>query len=124
MFARRARRRLELATRTTESPKPSGGGRAKGKRNPGPAAAKKRGAGEDADEDEAGVEDGAGGKKPKIYALSESDDDEWLAHVMRGGDARSGAEAKFQLKWWRKTTDASIERGAFAARFRVATQSD
>ena len=28
---------------------------------------------------------------------------------MRGGDARSGAEAKFQLKWWAKTRDASNE---------------
>ena len=28
---------------------------------------------------------------------------------MRGGDARSGAEAKFQLKWWAKAADASYE---------------
>ena len=75
MFARRARRRFELATRTAESPKPVGGGRARGKLKP--TAAKKRGAAEDADEDEAGVLNGAGGKKPKVSAvdLSDGEDD-------------------------------------------------
>ena len=71
MFARRARRRFELATRTADSPKPVGGGR--GRVKPKPTAAKKRGAAEDADEDEAGVRNGAGGKKPKVNAVDLSD---------------------------------------------------
>ena len=75
MFARRARRRFELATRTADSPKSVGGGRGRGK--PKPTAAKKRGAAEDADEDEAGVRNGAGGKKPKVHSadLSDGEDD-------------------------------------------------
>ena len=75
MFARLARRRFEVALRGTGSPKPSAGGRkAKPSRGlPASAAAKKRGAADDADEDEAGVRNGAGGKKPKVNAVDLSD---------------------------------------------------
>ena len=48
-----------------------GGGRGRGRAKP--AAAKKRGVAEDADEDEAGVVNGAGGKKPKVNAGEMSD---------------------------------------------------
>jgi hypothetical protein len=76
MFARRARRQFEVATRTTYSPKLSVGGRGKAKGLHVHAAAKKRGAAVDSDEDDAGVDDGARGKKPKTDARPEMSDSE------------------------------------------------